>query len=75
MTTASAQGRTGGQVIIDLLRRNGVDRVFTVPGESFLPVLDADRMTIRELPLRCFWPAARLLKQSTYWVKMVSSKS
>ncbi|MCH2555915.1 MAG: thiamine pyrophosphate-binding protein [Alcanivorax sp.] len=41
MTTASAQGRTGGQVIVDLLRRNGVDRVFTVPGESFLPVLDA----------------------------------
>jgi len=32
---------TGGQAIVELLRRNGVDRVFTVPGESFLPVLDA----------------------------------
>ncbi|MBK3866576.1 thiamine pyrophosphate-binding protein [Pseudomonas stutzeri] len=31
----------GGQAIVELLRRNGVDRVFTVPGESFLPVLDA----------------------------------
>lgn len=35
------QKPTGGQVIVELLRRNGVDRVFTVPGESFLPVLDA----------------------------------
>lgn len=33
--------RTGGQLIVDRLRANGVDRVFTVPGESFLPVLDA----------------------------------
>ena len=32
---------TGGEVIVETLRRNGVDRVFTVPGESFLPVLDA----------------------------------
>lgn len=31
----------GGKAIVELLRRNGVDRVFTVPGESFLPVLDA----------------------------------
>src|SRR3990167_4578951 len=35
------QKPTGGQVIVELLRCNGVDRVFTVPGESFLPVLDA----------------------------------
>lgn len=32
---------TGGEMIVEMLRRNGVDRVFTVPGESFLPVLDA----------------------------------
>lgn len=31
----------GGHAIVELLRVNGVDRVFTVPGESFLPVLDA----------------------------------
>ncbi|MCL1481437.1 MULTISPECIES: thiamine pyrophosphate-binding protein [unclassified Marinobacter] len=32
---------TGGQVIVELLRRNGITRVFGVPGESYLPVLDA----------------------------------
>lgn len=36
-----SEQRTGGQLIVDRLRANGVDRVFTVPGESFLPVLDA----------------------------------
>ncbi len=33
--------RTGGQLVIDSLRANGVERVFCVPGESFLAVLDA----------------------------------
>jgi len=33
--------RTGGQILVDQLRINGCDRVFTVPGESFLAVLDA----------------------------------
>ena len=33
--------RTGGQVLVDQLRINGCDRIFTVPGESFLAVLDA----------------------------------
>ena len=33
--------RTGGQLIIDCLQRQGVDRIFCVPGESYLPVLDA----------------------------------
>ncbi|MDX1606576.1 MAG: thiamine pyrophosphate-binding protein, partial [Candidatus Competibacterales bacterium] len=32
---------TGGQLIVEALRIHGADRVFTVPGESFLPVLDA----------------------------------
>lgn len=30
-----------GQAIVDALGRHGVKRVFSVPGESFLPVLDA----------------------------------
>ncbi|HCP18596.1 MAG TPA: hypothetical protein DIT62_04940, partial [Alphaproteobacteria bacterium] len=30
-----------GQVIVNILERCGVDRLFCVPGESFLPVLDA----------------------------------
>jgi acetolactate synthase-1/2/3 large subunit len=33
--------RTGGRVLVDQLRIQGCDRVFTVPGESFLAVLDA----------------------------------
>lgn len=33
--------RTGGRVLVDQLRINGCDRVFTVPGESFLAALDA----------------------------------
>jgi acetolactate synthase-1/2/3 large subunit len=33
--------RTGGQIRVDQLRIQGCDRIFTVPGESFLAVLDA----------------------------------
>jgi acetolactate synthase-1/2/3 large subunit len=33
--------RTGGRILVDQLKINGCDRVFTVPGESFLAVLDA----------------------------------
>src|SRR6476659_7089321 len=33
--------RTGGQILVDQLRIQGCERVFTVPGESFLAVLDA----------------------------------
>lgn len=33
--------RTGGQILVDNLAAQGCDRIFTVPGESFLAVLDA----------------------------------
>ena len=33
--------RTAGRVLVDALRLHGVDRVFCVPGESYLEVLDA----------------------------------
>jgi acetolactate synthase-1/2/3 large subunit len=33
--------RTGGRLLVDQLRIQGCDRIFTVPGESFLAVLDA----------------------------------
>jgi acetolactate synthase I/II/III large subunit len=33
--------RTGGQLVAECLALHGVDTVFTVPGESFLAVLDA----------------------------------
>ena len=33
--------RTGGQLLIAALKNHGVDRIFGVPGESYLPALDA----------------------------------
>ena len=36
----SAAARHGGRVLVDQLRIHGADCAFTVPGESFLPVLD-----------------------------------
>jgi acetolactate synthase I/II/III large subunit len=37
----STQQRNGGRILVDALLRNGVDTVYCVPGESYLPVLDA----------------------------------
>ena len=39
--TVSPQPRTGGQILADALVRNGVERAFCVPGESYLALLDA----------------------------------
>ena len=36
-----ADKRTASQLLVEQLRANGVDRIFCVPGESFLHVLDA----------------------------------
>ena len=33
--------RAGGQILVDQLELNGADVAFCLPGESFLPVLDA----------------------------------
>src|SRR5213595_1682472 len=33
--------RSGGRILVDNLVAQGCDRIFTVPGESFLAVLDA----------------------------------
>ena len=33
--------RTGGRILVDALLAQGCERIFTVPGESFLSVLDA----------------------------------
>lgn len=35
------KSRSGGQILVDALRINGVERAFCVPGESYLAVLDA----------------------------------
>ena len=33
--------RTGGRILVDQLELNGADLAFCLPGESYLPVLDA----------------------------------
>jgi acetolactate synthase-1/2/3 large subunit len=43
--------RTGGQLLVDVLAANGGGPVFCVPGESFLPVLDALHDAQDRLPL------------------------
>jgi acetolactate synthase-1/2/3 large subunit len=40
--------RSGGRIIVDALELNGIDLAFCVPGESFLPVLDA----LHDSPIR-----------------------
>jgi acetolactate synthase I/II/III large subunit len=40
--------RNGGRLLVDQLELNGVDPVFCVPGESYLPVLDA----LHDSPIR-----------------------
>jgi acetolactate synthase I/II/III large subunit len=39
--TANKKLRTGGQILVDQLKIHGADLAFCVPGESYLPVLDA----------------------------------
>lgn len=41
MTIENKASRTGGQVLVDALLVNGVEKAFCVPGESYLAVLDA----------------------------------
>ncbi len=36
-----AETATGGQVLVSALQAQGVNRIYCVPGESYLPVLDA----------------------------------
>lgn len=46
--------RNGGQILVEALRRNHVDTLYCVPGESYLPVLDAlhDETAIRTIVTR-----------------------
>ena len=41
LTSTPSPLRSGGQLIVDALQIHGVDTIFGVPGESYLPVLDA----------------------------------
>ncbi|MEQ7918185.1 thiamine pyrophosphate-binding protein [Xanthomonas sp. WHRI 1810A] len=50
----SKQARNGGQILVEALLRNAVDTLYCVPGESYLPVLDAlhDTPSIRTIVTR-----------------------
>ncbi len=53
--TTNKQLRTGGQILVDQLKIHGADIAFCVPGESYLPVLDAlyeNRDSIRLITCR-----------------------
>jgi len=41
MSESTTTPRNGGKILVDALLRNAVDTVYCVPGESYLPVLDA----------------------------------
>ncbi|MDN6857616.1 thiamine pyrophosphate-binding protein [Pseudomonas sp. CAN2814] len=38
---SDTSARNGGQILVDALLRHAVDTVYCIPGESYLPVLDA----------------------------------
>ncbi|MFN0219571.1 MAG: thiamine pyrophosphate-dependent enzyme [Hyphomicrobium sp.] len=44
---------SGGKILIDCLAEHGVSRIFTVPGESFLAILDALHDDDRIVPIAC----------------------
>ena len=48
-TALSATLRSGGQILVDQLVAQGVERVYCVPGESYLAALDAMNNTPIEL--------------------------
>lgn len=52
--TANTTSRNGGQILVEALCQNEVNTVYCVPGESFLPVLDAlyDTSSIRTIVTR-----------------------
>lgn len=41
MTQATPPLRNGGQILVDQIRLHGTKRIFLVPGESYLPCIDA----------------------------------
>lgn len=52
--TAQNGGQSAAELLVDCLSNQGTDRIFTVPGESFLAVLDAlhDRSDIETVTCR-----------------------
>lgn len=51
MPQRTGNGQTGGKILVNCLRKQGVDLAFCVPGESYLAVLDALHDVREELRL------------------------
>jgi len=49
--TLGTMPRTAARLLVDCLAEQGCDRVFTVPGESFLGLIDG-----LDAPARARWP-------------------
>ena len=67
-----AKIKTGGQLIVDCLRVNDVERIFCVPGESFLPVLDA-LYDVPDIDLIVFSPVSLVKKFRYYYYFLLLS--
>lgn len=54
MSMSETPLRNGGQILVDALLQHAVDTVYCIPGESYLPVLDAlhDARSIRTIVTR-----------------------
>jgi len=57
------QTMTGGRLLVNCLIAQGCDRIFTVPGESFLAVLDALHYGAEALPPAEWRHAMRTLRE------------
>jgi acetolactate synthase I/II/III large subunit len=65
--TAGGGGRTGGRILVDQLLACGADLAFCVPGESYLPVLDALADEAKRIPLiSCRHEAAAVVMAEAY---------
>jgi acetolactate synthase-1/2/3 large subunit len=63
MTTANS--RSGARLLVDALEANAVDRVFCVPGESYLAVLDALHDTKIDIVLARQESGAAIMAEAT----------
>jgi acetolactate synthase I/II/III large subunit len=64
---AVGEPRMGGQIVVDQLLAHGADLAFCVPGESYLPVLDALADEAERIPLiSCRHEAAAAVMAEAY---------
>ena len=65
-TTTRTRSMSGGQVVVECLRNEGVEHVFTVPGESYLSIMDAIRDSERIRLVSCRHEGGACLMAEAY---------